>query len=1164
MRPINLKIKGLNSFIDVQEINFEDLAQKGLFGIFGPTGSGKSTILDGITLALYGEVSRKSTNYMNTNCNTMSVSYEFQISDKDIKKYRVERQFKRDNKTANVVTKSAIILDITDGERVLEDKTRNVTKRCEEIIGLKLEDFTRTVVLPQGKFSEFLKLEGRDRREMLERLFNLQKYGDNLSNKLGARIREENQKSNILEGQLNTYKDVSQELLEEKNNLLKESIKDLERCKEEVKRAEEAYNQGKEIWDLQKEFKELKRREEALRREEAEINLTKEKLALGESALKIKPYVDGYENTLQQIAAVRTELEVLYKKAEVIRENKKEAEANYLKAKEKKDTDLPLLRIKDQQVMEALEEKKVLDSLIRDRDALKTDLIQLEEKLYALNKDYDATGKNIENLGSEISLKEARAESLKVAEEFKNKVNDGFIILSQCEAIQNLLTDLEKDIKARKTILEEAKTRSEKISLLLKEKDEGLLKVKNDLKNLIEKCPGDQDSLLALKEKLTYVKEKWDKHKEYLSFIEKSKEQAQDIKRNLENKDLNKGLILGEISKLKDEIQRLETENLAHVLRESLKDGEICPVCGSRDHHMENIVTLDQRDSLEKLREDLRDREENFEKLSAAIIQYKERLAGEEKIINDNSLKLDNLGQEYKNSSPEALKEEFNLLYDALTRYNSQKTDLEKSIQTLSEEKNQLLLEYTNANNLLHHNKEVLKKLQADKEARTSDLKEAEGKLSLLKQEIEVDDFKSVRNDIDKKEKEKTSLEKDIKELRNKLGQEQDLKDRQTFDLNDLKIQLKEKKTLLLEKAKNIEEKELSIKSKAGDTENLQRLKSEISKSIKDIDLVFEACEKKKSEIEEAFQEVNNQTISFQGNLLSLQERCVEDKSKLDKALAEEGIMDLEEAKKNFLTKAEMVDMKSKIDKFNDESAQLKGAIINLNKKINQRSLSEDEWKALQRIKEEKTLILEMLQKTITGIEVEIKAMSAKIQAKKALSKEKEDLDYKLALLSDLEKLFRGKKFVEYVAANQLKYVSLEASKKLKEITGGSYGLEVDENGKFLIRDYKNGGALRDASTLSGGETFVASLALALALSSQIQLKGTAPLELFFLDEGFGSLDDNLLDVVMDSLERIHHSRLSIGIISHVESIKNRVPVKLIVSPAVAGLGGSRVRIEKS
>ena len=121
-----------------------------------------------------------------------------------------------------------------------------------------------------------------------------------------------------------------------------------------------------------------------------------------------------------------------------------------------------------------------------------------------------------------------------------------------------------------------------------------------------------------------------------------------------------------------------------------------------------------------------------------------------------------------------------------------------------------------------------------------------------------------------------------------------------------------------------------------------------------------------------------------------------------------------------------------------------------------------------------------------------------------------------------------------------------------------------DEDGKFIIRDYKNGGAGRDASTLSGGETFLASLALALALSAEIQLKGTAPLELFFLDEGFGTLDDNLLEVVMSSLERIHNDKLKVGIISHVESIKNRVPVKLLVTPAQAGMGGSKVKIERS
>ena len=87
---------------------------------------------------------------------------------------------------------------------------------------------------------------------------------------------------------------------------------------------------------------------------------------------------------------------------------------------------------------------------------------------------------------------------------------------------------------------------------------------------------------------------------------------------------------------------------------------------------------------------------------------------------------------------------------------------------------------------------------------------------------------------------------------------------------------------------------------------------------------------------------------------------------------------------------------------------------------------------------------------------------------------------------------------------------------------------------------------------------------MSLALSAQIQLKGTAPLELFFLDEGFGTLDDNLLDVVMSSLEEIHHEKLKIGIISHVEAIKDRIPVKLVVSPAQCGLGGSKVKIERN
>ena len=135
------------------------------------------------------------------------------------------------------------------------------------------------------------------------------------------------------------------------------------------------------------------------------------------------------------------------------------------------------------------------------------------------------------------------------------------------------------------------------------------------------------------------------------------------------------------------------------------------------------------------------------------------------------------------------------------------------------------------------------------------------------------------------------------------------------------------------------------------------------------------------------------------------------------------------------------------------------------------------------------------------------------------------------------------------------------AKSKGYDISIGRIGkLECD----FIMRDNMNGGQRRSVDSLSGGETFLTSLSLALALSSQIQLKGNNPLEFFFLDEGFGTLDENLLEVVMSSLERIHNDKLKVGIISHVESIKNRVPVKLLITPAEAGMGGSKVKIERS
>lgn len=193
-----------------------------------------------------------------------------------------------------------------------------------------------------------------------------------------------------------------------------------------------------------------------------------------------------------------------------------------------------------------------------------------------------------------------------------------------------------------------------------------------------------------------------------------------------------------------------------------------------------------------------------------------------------------------------------------------------------------------------------------------------------------------------------------------------------------------------------------------------------------------------------------------------------------------------------------------------------------------------------------------------------LKDIEKSLEKVKELIKQKKELDRVLDLLDDLDKLVQGNKFVEFVATSQLKYIAIEASKRLKEITRGRYALELDSSGNFVMRDDFNGGTRRATDTLSGGETFLTSLSLALALSSQIQLKGSAPLELFFLDEGFGTLDSELLEIVISSLEKLHSDRLCVGLISHVEELKSRMPVKLIVTPANQGTSGSKVHIEYS
>jgi len=226
MKPLNLKFSGLQSYREEQEISFGDLGLLGVFGVFGPTGAGKSTVLDAITLALFGKVERAKSGtrgIMNQFENKLMVSFEFSLGDE---RYIAERIYGREKHDPVAVrNKGARLVKISGETRVLADKAGEMDARVLELLGMTFEDFSRAVILPQGKFDQFLKLTGSERARMLENIFGLERYGENLWKKASALENKLHNELRTNEKLIEQLGEASDEMINKAEELLKLQVK---------------------------------------------------------------------------------------------------------------------------------------------------------------------------------------------------------------------------------------------------------------------------------------------------------------------------------------------------------------------------------------------------------------------------------------------------------------------------------------------------------------------------------------------------------------------------------------------------------------------------------------------------------------------------------------------------------------------------------------------------------------------------------------------------------------------------------------------------------------------------------------------------------------------------------------------------------------------------
>ncbi|BAP29860.1 ATPase [Chryseobacterium sp. StRB126] len=366
MIPIQLTVEGLYSYQERQTIDFKNLTEAGLFGIFGAVGSGKSSVLEAISFALYGETERlnmrdkRAYNMMNLKSNSSYIEFDF--INYENKLFRATRDFRRNSKKfEDVKPYSVAFYENINGKWVPLDHSN-----AEEIIGLSYSNFKRTIIIPQGQFKEFLELGAADRTNMMKEIFSLQRY--DLQNNVSALNTRTRSELDQLEGQLKGFEEISEEKIQLQKDLLREEQKKLVQANDKFEKVSQTYQQ----------LKNLKTDFESLQQNRENFNKLSEQ----------KPQMDAleaqselYERTFSVFNPLITEKNRLFKSVAEKRDEKE----GQIKAVQ--ETEIAFNLVKEQLIVLEPKFKALEQSKIQENDlSLIVQILKFYDEIKTLNE----------------------------------------------------------------------------------------------------------------------------------------------------------------------------------------------------------------------------------------------------------------------------------------------------------------------------------------------------------------------------------------------------------------------------------------------------------------------------------------------------------------------------------------------------------------------------------------------------------------------------------------------------------------------------------------------------------------------------------------------------------------------------------------------------------
>jgi len=1074
MKILELRFKNLNSLYGEWIIDFTDpeYVSNGIFVLTGPTGAGKSTVLDAICLALYGSTPRlgkitKSENGIMSR--QTGECYAEVVFESQTGRFRCHWEQRRARKCAegDLQSQEHHISDV-DTCKFIETKKSLVPGVIEEKTGMDFNRFTHSMLLAQGSFDAFLKADIEQKSKILEQITDTEIYSK-ISQRVHERRREEEDKLNLLQAEKSGI-----------TILEPEQEKEIEQELDVRKKEETDFNDK------------LVKTKESITWLNTIDKWKKEISSLSEEADKLQDDIDDFKPEREKLERARkaSSLDGLYAKLTTIREQQLN-DQEVLGTEEKLLPDLEKSAKKHAESFK-LAECQIIETKkeLRDAEPIIQEILSLDQKLTEQKNTIDEKENTCEKCEAKIEdikqdvLKE-RDKRAKVEKKLglvnsylKEYAQDKWLIrgLAGVEEQLGSLCSRQTEINNRETDYKEAST--------------VLYQAIKKLEECTEQCRNR-------KQKQENTSKYLQQEKNVLSkLLSKSKLLSNQLLHKYRTKKkslLCKMVFLSKLEKPED-------------YRGKLGDVNPCPICGAKEHYfVEGNISIP--DETEKEIEELTELITKSVDQEASIKKLEETEVATHKNLTDSE-KLEAIAANDKKDAERVLLEKRNSLEKVRDDFTELKQDVSNKLRMLG------ILKIPDDVSLLL---ESLEKRLEEWQLQSSEKTKIEKQIVELDSEIKsLDAIIKIQNDRLSEER------KTLETLKKKHAAESDKREELYGDKNPASEHIRLKKAV--DDAEKIEKK----------TRKLQ---------------------------DESQQKLNTANTRVESLKIQINQRCPELKDAEDdftETLAPVGFSDEKEFLEARLTTKQQNTLSAKAEELDGRQRDIKVRQEDREKRLD----SEINKKVTDKTLEELEPQLEGYEEFLQQLRDEIASLKHKLSENKASKKREKE---KQAAIDVQEKECKrwnklhsligsadGKKYRNFAQGLTFKLMVSHTNRQLGKMTD-RYLLILDDERPLELNviDNYQAGEIRSTKNLSGGESFIVSLALALGLSKMASRK--VRVDSLFLDEGFGTLDEESLETALETLSGLQHEDKLIGIISHVSALKERISTQITVTPISGG-----------